>query len=40
VLERIKEGKLSNSEGSKIIEFYEGQVESYTYLTPNGGKNK
>ena len=40
VLQRIKEGKLSNSEGSKIIEFYEGQVESYTYLTPNGGKNK
>lgn len=38
VLERIKEGKLSNNEGSKIIEFYEGQVESYTYLTPNGGK--
>jgi len=38
VLERIKEGKLSNNEGSKIIEFYEAQVESYTYLTPNGGK--
>jgi len=40
VLERIKEGKLSNNEGSKIIEFYEDQVESYTYLTPSGGKNK
>jgi len=38
VLERIKEGKLSNNEGSKIIEFYEDQVDSYTYLTPNGGK--
>jgi arginine decarboxylase len=38
VLERIREGKLSNNEGSKIIEFYEAQVESYTYLTPNGGK--
>lgn len=36
VLQRIKEGKLSNSEGSKVIEFYEDQVESYTYLTPNG----
>lgn len=36
VLQRIKEGRLSNSEGSKVIEFYEDQVESYTYLTPNG----
>ena len=36
VLQRIKEGRLSNTEGSKIIEFYEDQVESYTYLTPNG----
>jgi arginine decarboxylase len=38
VLERIKEGKLSNAEGSSIIEFYEDQVESYTYLAPNGSK--
>jgi arginine decarboxylase len=36
VLQRIKEGRLSNSDGSKVIEFYEDQVESYTYLTPNG----
>jgi arginine decarboxylase len=36
VLQRIKEGKLSNNEGSRVIEFYEDQVESYTYLTPNG----
>ncbi|CAN5511787.1 biosynthetic arginine decarboxylase [soil metagenome] len=36
VLQRIKEGRLSNNEGSKVIEFYEDQVESYTYLTPNG----
>lgn len=40
VLQRIKEGKLSNHEGSKVIEFYEDQVESYTYLTPNGGKSE
>lgn len=38
VLQRIKEGSLSNAEGSKVIEFYEDQVESYTYLTPNGSK--
>lgn len=36
VLERIKDGRLSNTEGSKVIEYYEGQVETYTYLTPNG----
>lgn len=36
VLQRVKEGLLSNTEGSKVIEFYEDQVESYTYLTPHG----
>ena len=36
VLQRIKEGRLTNTEGSTAIEFYEDQVESYTYLTPNG----
>ncbi len=40
VLQRIKEGKLSNDEGSKAIRFYEDQVESYTYLTPNGNKGE
>jgi len=38
VLQRIKEGRLSNNEGSKIINFYESQVDTYTYLTPNGKK--
>ena len=36
VLTRIKDGELTNAEGSRVIEFYEDQVESYTYLTPNG----
>jgi arginine decarboxylase len=36
VLKRIKDGELSNAEGSSVIEFYEDQVESYTYLTPSG----
>lgn len=40
VLQRIKEGRLSNAEGTKVIEFYEDQVESYTYLTPNGKKGE
>lgn len=36
VLRRIKDGSLTNAEGSSVIEFYEDQVDSYTYLTPNG----
>jgi arginine decarboxylase len=36
VLQRVKDGELTNAEGSKVIEFYEDQTESYTYLTPNG----
>ena len=38
VMQRIKEGTLTNTEGSKLIQFYENQVDSYTYLTPNGTK--
>ncbi len=36
VLARVKSGDLSSNEGSQLIEFYEDQVDSYTYLTPNG----
>ena len=36
VMKRIKDGELSSKEGSQLIEFYENQAESYTYLTPNG----
>ena len=36
VLQRVKTGALSSTEGSQLIEYYEDQVESYTYLTPNG----
>jgi len=27
---------LSTKEGNDLIEFYENQAESYTYLAPNG----
>lgn len=37
VLQRIKDGQLSTKEGNQLIEFYENQAESYTYLAPNGG---
>lgn len=36
VMKRIKDGDLSTKEGNDLIEFYENQAESYTYLTPNG----
>jgi arginine decarboxylase-like protein len=36
VLARIKDGDLSTKEGNNLIEFYEDQVDSYTYLTPTG----
>ncbi len=36
VMKRIKDGQLSTKEGNQLIEFYENQAESYTYLTPNG----
>lgn len=36
VLQRVKSGALSSTEGSQLIEYYEDQVNSYTYLTPNG----
>ncbi len=37
VLQRVKDGELSNKKGNELIEFYESQVGSYTYLSPNGG---
>lgn len=36
VLQKVKIGDLSPNEGSQLIEYYEDQVGSYTYLTPNG----
>ena len=36
ILLRIKEGELSTKDGNQLIEFYQDQAESYTYLIPNG----
>jgi arginine decarboxylase len=36
VMKRIRDGELSTKEGNQLIEFYENQAESYTYMTPNG----
>jgi len=40
VMQRIKNGELSAKEGNQLIEFYENQAESYTYLTPTGSNGK
>jgi len=39
VMARIKNGQLSTREGNSLIEFYENQTDSYTYLTPNGPRD-
>ena len=36
IMKRIKDNKLSTKVGNQLIEFYENQAESYTYLSPNG----
>ncbi|MER3429813.1 MAG: arginine decarboxylase [Blastocatellia bacterium] len=36
VMKRIADGQLSTKEGNQLIEYYQNQGESYTYLTPNG----
>ena len=40
VMQKIKDGELSTKVGTQLIEFYEDQSESYTYLTPTGFKSK
>ncbi|MBA3634249.1 MAG: biosynthetic arginine decarboxylase [Acidobacteria bacterium] len=36
IMQRIKDGEVSTKEGNELIEYYESQAESYTYLSPNG----
>ena len=36
VMQKIKDGELSTKVGTQLIEFYEDQSDSYTYLSPNG----
>jgi arginine decarboxylase len=38
VMQRIKDGEVSAKEGDQLIEFYERQVDGYTYLSPNGSE--
>ena len=36
VLQRIKDGELSTTEGNQLIEYYKSQIGGYNYLSPNG----
>lgn len=36
VLQRIKNGELTNEAGYSLIDYYEKQIGAYTYLSPNG----
>ncbi len=36
VLQGIKDGELSTTEGNQLIEYYESQISGYNYLSPNG----
>ena len=40
VMRRIKDGRLSTKAGTELIEYYQDQADSYTYLTPNGSSPK
>ncbi|MEJ7861260.1 MAG: biosynthetic arginine decarboxylase [Pyrinomonadaceae bacterium] len=38
VMQQIKSGDLATREGDQLIEYYEKQSDSYTYLAPNGSE--
>jgi arginine decarboxylase len=40
VTQRIKDGELSEAEGSDLVNFYESRYDAYTYISVNGNRNK
>jgi arginine decarboxylase len=40
VTQRIKDGELSEAEGSELVNFYESRFEAYTYVGVNGNRNR
>jgi arginine decarboxylase len=40
VAQRIKDGDLSEAEGSELVNFYESRYDAYTYITVNGNREK
>jgi arginine decarboxylase len=40
VAQRIKDGELSEAEGSELVNFYESRYDAYTYIAVNGNRTK
>jgi len=40
VTQRIKDGELSEAEGSELVNFYESRYDAYTYIAVNGNQVK
>ena len=40
VTQRIKDGELSEAEGSELVNFYESRFDAYTYVAVNGKNNR
>jgi arginine decarboxylase len=40
VAQRIKDGELSEAEGSDLVNFYESRYDAYTYVAVNGNRDK
>jgi arginine decarboxylase len=40
VTQRIKDGELSEAEGSELVNFYESRFDAYTYIAVNGNRTQ
>jgi arginine decarboxylase len=40
VTQRIKDGELSEAEGSELVNFYESRYDAYTYIAVNGNRTR
>jgi arginine decarboxylase len=40
VTQRIKEGELTEAEGSELVNFYESRYDAYTYIAVNGNQTR
>jgi arginine decarboxylase len=40
VTQRIKDGELSEAEGSELVNFYESRFDAYTYVSVNGNRTR
>jgi hypothetical protein len=39
-MKSVKDGELSSKDGNELIDYYESQIGTYTYLSPNGSKKE